>query len=124
LAIGEAIVPVPEIPMALEASDLPHPLSFAIEADDREARVSCSGDLTYESAASFKAHVKPLLSECSSVLLDFADVAYVDSSGLGALVGIYATAKGAGRELRLRNVQPRVHELLKLTHLLAIFRLE
>jgi anti-anti-sigma factor len=109
--------------MAANTVRVPRPLTFEIEADDQQAVVKCSGDLTYDGTASFKSHVKPLLSECMSVVLDFSDVTYMDSSGLGVLVGVYASARGAGRELRLINVQPRVYDLLRLTRLLPIFGL-
>ncbi len=109
--------------MAANTANLPRPLTFEIEADDQHAVVRCSGDLTYEGAANFKSHVKPLLSECRTIVLDFGGVSYMDSTGLGVLVGVYASARGAGRELQLTNVQPRVCELLQLTRLLPIFGL-
>ncbi len=110
--------------MAANTVPLPNALTFQIETSDEDTLVRCSGNLTYETAATFKAQVKPLLSDCRRVLLDFSEVSYIDSSGLGALVGVYASAKGAGRDLQLSNVQPRIRDLLRLTNLLPIFGLQ
>ena len=45
----------------------------------------------------------------------------MDSSGLGAVVGVYVTAKKAGCDLQLINLSKRVRELLGLTNLLSVF---
>lgn len=53
------------------------------------------------------------------VVLDLTDLDSMDSSGLGAVIGLYVSAKNAGRDFRLINLSPRVRELLGLTHLLS-----
>jgi anti-sigma B factor antagonist len=55
------------------------------------------------------------------VILDMAGISYVDSSGLGLLLSIYATIRNQGGELKLLNVAPRVHEVLRMTKLLQVF---
>jgi anti-sigma B factor antagonist len=56
-----------------------------------------------------------------SVILNLADVSYIDSSGLGELVGGYTTLRKAGGELKILNLSDRVHELMTLTKLLTVF---
>ncbi len=51
------------------------------------------------------------------VLLNFADVAYLDSSGIGQLVRALYTAQRQDAELKIADFNPRVHEVLKLTNL-------
>ena len=80
-----------------------------------------SGQLTRDAAATFKEQVKGLIPQTKRLVLDLSDVAYMDSSGLGALVGVYVTAKKAGCDLQLINLSKRVRELLGLTHLLSVF---
>jgi anti-sigma B factor antagonist len=78
----------------------------------------CHGKLEVTTAPMLKAAVKPLIGHGGFIVLDFADVNYVDSSGLGTLVGLKATAIGAGYcRLTLENMTPRVQDLLNLTHL-------
>jgi|SRR5450755_4359065 anti-sigma B factor antagonist len=57
-----------------------------------------------------------------SLILDFANVPYVDSAGIGALVGAYVTHQKEGRSLALVGVSDRVHNALKVTHVDQFFR--
>ena len=55
------------------------------------------------------------------VLLDLADVTFLDSTGLGTLVAGYATFEKNGGRLKLMNLSPKVAELLNLTKLYIVF---
>jgi anti-sigma B factor antagonist len=56
------------------------------------------------------------------VLLNFRDVSYLDSSGIGQLVrGLY-TARKNGAELRAVDLSPRAREILRMTNLHTVFR--
>jgi anti-sigma B factor antagonist len=55
------------------------------------------------------------------LLLNFAEVNFVDSAGLGELVGCYTTLLNRRGSVRLVNVQPRLKELLKMTRLYTLF---
>lgn len=55
------------------------------------------------------------------ILLNMANVAHIDSSGLGELVSAYTTLYKAGGELKLFNLSNRVHELMTMTKLLTVF---
>jgi anti-sigma B factor antagonist len=55
------------------------------------------------------------------LLLNFAEVNFVDSAGLGELVGCYTTLLNRRGSIRLVNVQPRLKELLKMTRLYTLF---
>jgi anti-sigma B factor antagonist len=54
-------------------------------------------------------------------ILDMADVPYVDSAGIGALVAVRTLILGAGGKLVLLSVPRRVYELLKRMHLENVF---
>ncbi len=56
------------------------------------------------------------------IILDFSDLDYVDSSGLGALVGLKVSAINRGLcKLELAHLGPRVRKLLSMTNLLSLF---
>jgi anti-sigma B factor antagonist len=55
------------------------------------------------------------------ILLNLAGVSYIDSSGLGALVGGYTTLTSQQGQLKLLNLTKNIHELLQLTRLLTVF---
>lgn len=99
----------------------PHDLKLQIDKAAGVITVRCSGRLTAEVAARLKNEVKPLISSSQRIVLDLSDLSYMDSAGLGTLVGIYVSARRAGCEMQLINLNQRVRELLGLTHLLSVF---
>jgi anti-sigma B factor antagonist len=59
----------------------------------------------------------PILRDSGQVLLDLADVAFVDSSGFGAILGCSRDLKGKGGELKIARPQRRVRLLLELVRI-------
>jgi anti-sigma B factor antagonist len=55
------------------------------------------------------------------LLLNMSNVTMIDSSGLGALVAAYSSAKSAGASLRLCNLGSHANQLLQMTKLLTVF---
>jgi anti-sigma B factor antagonist len=55
------------------------------------------------------------------VILNLAGVKYVDSSGVGQLVGALTTARGEGVALKLVNPVKQVSDLLRMTKLYTVF---
>src|SRR5438876_280462 len=55
------------------------------------------------------------------ILLNFADVPYVDSAGLGEVVRTYTTVSRQGGSLKLLNLTKRITDLLAITKLLTVF---
>jgi anti-anti-sigma factor len=84
--------------------------------------IHCHGKLVNQTAGQLKELVKPLIPQGGRILLDFADLEYLDSSGLGALVGLKVSALHQGLvKLELENLSPRIKDLLKMTNLLTLF---
>lgn len=57
-----------------------------------------------------------------SLIIDFSKVNYVDSAGIGALVGAYVTRQHGGRSLSLVGVSDRVRGALQVTRVEQFFR--
>ena len=57
----------------------------------------------------------------TKVLVNLANISYIDSSGLGELVSGFTTMEKAGGELKLLNLTQRVSELMMITKLLTVF---
>jgi anti-sigma B factor antagonist len=75
-----------------------------------------------ESAASLRDTIRELLdSKQHNILLNLAEVSYIDSSGLGQLVGSFATVTSRGGHLKLLNLQKKLHELMQVTKLITVF---
>jgi len=55
------------------------------------------------------------------IILNLAGVDYLDSSGVGELVGAFTTVRNAGGELKLVNLTQKVHDVLHVTKLYTVF---
>src|SRR3954453_13838841 len=56
-----------------------------------------------------------------NLLLNLKDVTYIDSAGLGEMVGSYATVTNMGGSIKLLHPQSKVHDLLQVTKLYTVF---
>jgi anti-sigma B factor antagonist len=59
--------------------------------------------------------------DIKKIILNLADVDYIDSSGVGELVGCFTTVRNAGGELKLLNITPKIHDILHVTKLYTVF---
>jgi anti-sigma B factor antagonist len=55
------------------------------------------------------------------IIINLADVNYIDSSGLGELISAFTTAKNRGVTLKLLNLTKRIRELMQITKLSTVF---
>jgi len=74
-----------------------------------------------EESKSLRILVKELLNESSQIVLDFWNVTYIDSGGLGTLVALYASARKIGGDIRLARLGRRANEVLQITKLVTLF---
>ena len=56
-----------------------------------------------------------------NILLNLAEVSYIDSSGIGELVSSFTTFGSQGGKLKLLSLTKKVHDLLSITKLLTVF---
>jgi anti-sigma B factor antagonist len=92
-------------------------LLIAADTTPSESVVHCSGKIASNTIQQLKAAVKPLFSKSKTVVLDLTNVTYMDSSGLGAIVGLYISAKTAKSRLKLINLSARLKEIFSITRL-------
>jgi anti-sigma B factor antagonist len=85
--------------------------------------VDTSGKLTLgEGTSILRTKIRELVAGGSRrIVLNLADVTYMDSSGLGELIAAHTTVTTAGGEMKLLNLNKRVHDLLKITKLYTVF---
>ena len=58
------------------------------------------------------------------VIINFSKVSYLDSSGVGELVGCYTAIKQQGGELRICCLNARISSLIKMTSLHSVFEVK
>jgi anti-sigma B factor antagonist len=85
--------------------------------------VELSGRITLgDGSALLRKTLRDLLDQKRTrILLNLADVDYIDSSGIGELVSGYTSVTGRGGELKLLSLTKRVHDLLQITRLFTVF---
>jgi anti-sigma B factor antagonist len=85
--------------------------------------LDCSGKITLgEGTMSIRNAVLDLLKEgARKIILNLADISYIDSSGVGELVSTYTTTVNQGGKLKLLKLSHKTRELLTITKLLTVF---
>lgn len=69
----------------------------------------------------FSRTVRGLIAEQKPIRVDLANVLEVDSTGIGAFVSVWASAKGGGGDLKFINPNKRVQDVVEITKLHDMF---
>ncbi len=105
-------------------------LTLELEERAEEAIIHCRGKITTESAEMFQNEIRGRLIPDSRgkgvavncrIVLDLANVTYVDSSGLGALLAVWTAGQRRGCDLEITNLSARVDKLVSMTKLDQVF---
>jgi anti-sigma B factor antagonist len=97
-------------------------LNITTSRTDGVVVVSLSGVIYFgEESASLRLFVKDLLNKSHQIVLNLKEVTHIDSGGLGTLVGLYASVRKVGGDLKLANLGNHAHELLQITKLVTVF---
>ena len=77
-----------------------------------------------EGSAAIREVVRDLLARGrKKIVLDLADVDYIDSAGLGALVSAFTSVRNEGGDLKLVYLTKKVQDLLQMTKLYTVFEI-
>ncbi len=98
------------------------PLTLTESADPTAGRLilTLTGALTISNLFEFQSRVRS--NALPHLIVDLTNVPYLDSAGIGALVGAYVTHNKDGRSLALVGVNDRVRTTLAVTHVEQFFR--
>ena len=84
--------------------------------------VDCAGRIVFgDEASQLRDTIKKELSENNRIVLNLANVSYIDSGGIGTLVSLFTSARNAGGDIKLVNLTKRVGDLLQITKLITVF---
>ena len=82
----------------------------------------CSGRIVFGDESTYlRDTIKKELPENNRLVLNLANVTYIDSGGIGTLVSLFTTARNAGGDIKLVNLTKRVGDLLQITKLITVF---
>jgi anti-sigma B factor antagonist len=97
-------------------------LKFETRQVDGVTIVACIGRIVFgDEATALRDTLKSLLGSTRHIVLNFSGVSYIDSGGLGSLVGVYCSARSAGADIKLAGLGQRSRDLLQLTKLITVF---
>jgi anti-anti-sigma factor len=100
-------------------------LRIDISTRDSSATISPVGEIDLDTVGLLSGSLSDTIAAgAKQVVVDFAHVTYIDSAGLGALVGAHKKLRAAGGALVLRCEHPRVMRLLTITGLTKLFTIE
>ncbi len=87
------------------------------------AVIDATGRMTLgEGSSDFRDKIKELTAAGNKkILVNLADVNYIDSSGIGELVASFTSTSNAGGSLKLLSLTKRVQDLLQITKLYTVF---
>ena len=95
-------------------------LRFETHREGDTTVIQCFGRLTLEQADALKSFGKNLIPQSKRIVLDLKEITRMDSAGLGAVVGLYVSARKANCDFLLINCNNSVKDLLRVSHLLSI----
>jgi anti-sigma B factor antagonist len=85
--------------------------------------IDAKGRITLgEGSSDFRDTIKELVAKGQkNVLVNLAQITYIDSSGIGEMVSGYTTVANAGGKLKLLSLTKRIQDLLQITKLYTVF---
>jgi len=97
--------------------------SVQIKKADAPAIVAVTGELDLLTAPQLKQVLGQVIDSAKTVILDLSGVTYMDSTGLGALIGGLKRARELGGDLKLAGLVPRVRKVFSITKIENVFEI-
>ena len=95
-------------------------MSVKITQNGEVVTAYLEGEIDHHSAGELRREI-----DCPTMLvLDFKDVTFMDSSGIGLVMGRYKLLKPLGAELHVTNTSPQIGKVMKLAGLDRLARLD
>jgi len=87
--------------------------------------IDCSGDIRLgEGTTLFRNTLREVLKTgARKIVLNLGQVNYLDSTGIGELVGGYTSAHASGASIKMAQLPQKVYALLQITRLITIFEI-
>ncbi len=92
-----------------------------VRVEEGATVVVCRGRLAADVTERFRREMKNHAASAKRLVLDLGEVTFMDSSGLGAVIAVYVSARSSGCELRIVNLTKQVRELFRMTRVLTLF---
>jgi anti-sigma B factor antagonist len=98
------------------------PLKLSFRTVNGVKIIDCNGRIVFgDEASQLRENIKKDLPENNRIVLNLANVNYIDSGGIGTMVSLYTSARNAGGDIKLLHLTKRVGDLLQITKLITVF---
>ncbi len=94
-------------------------MGIRIETAQSTVKAYLDGEIDHHSAVHLRNEIDLAVDSCQpeNLVLDFADVTFMDSSGIGLVMGRYRLMKGIGGRLSLQNTPAHIKKVMRLAGL-------
>lgn len=101
-------------------------MSVEINVTGEVVTAYLSGELDHHSAKQMREAIDNAveLNMPTLLVLDFKDVSFMDSSGIGLVMGRYRSLLKSGAELHITGTSPAIHKMMKLAGIEKLAKLE
>lgn len=91
-------------------------MQLSISRDTTVLTAALIGELDHHTAAEIREKIDAaiLQERCETLVIDLAGLTFMDSSGIGLIMGRYRLVRSLGGKLRLTGVSGRMHTVLRL----------
>lgn len=91
--------------------------TYQLEEKDGQITIYCEGDMDIDAGELIEEQLEPALQSHATIVLDLAQVQFVDSSGIGLLIKLVQDLQEQERVVWLEHIQPEVMEVFELLQL-------
>lgn len=100
-------------------------MELVFEGNEERLNVKIIGDIVADSAGELRESILQLLSrKPKEICLDLAEMPFIDTSGLGVLIGLRSHLKKHSVTLSIINPQDRVLHVFRLTQISKLFGMD
>ena len=98
-------------------------MNLTTNTKDDEIEIFASGEIDLGNIKDFEEILNQATQERKNVIIDMADVRFIDSTGIGLLVKTYKVLKQDGKSIEVRNAKGNVRKVFKITCLEDVFNM-
>ena len=101
-------------------------MSVKIEFQNETLNCRLCGEIDHHTTLPIRLDIDDRIENCrpQTVILDFSDVTFMDSSGIGLVMGRYKVLSQNGAKLSITNPSPQIYKVMQLAGLGRLAKIE
>ena len=101
-------------------------MGISIEKSAGTVTALLSGEIDHHSAEQLRSEIDRAIKEYmpEKLVMDFKDITFMDSSGIGLVMGRYKALAGTGAQIYIVNMSPQIYKVMKISGMERLVRLE